>query len=214
MCSHDLQEPLRMVTSYLGLLERHNRMEGKSREYMDYALEGASRMKELIDDLLAYSRVDTQRRRFEEVDMNQVLKRVLQNQGEFLEANHATVTADDLPIITADETQMVQILQNLVNNAVKFHGTKPPDVRISCEEQSVFWVLKVQDNGIGIPPQYRERVFEMFQRLHTRSEYDGTGIRLATSRRIAERHGGRIWVESDGSNGSTFCFTIAKGVKA
>ncbi len=212
VASHDLQEPLRMVSTYLGLLERRHgdKLDGSAKEYMDFAVQGAERMRELINDLLAFSRLDTQAKPFVSVDMNGVVKKAVENLRAFIESHQAQVTFDKLPTINADDGQMVQLMQNLIGNAIKFHSVELPEVRISSRENWREYIFSVKDNGIGIASEYQEKIFEMFQRLHTREEYEGTGIGLAISKRIVERHGGRIWVESDGKNGSTFNFTIPK----
>jgi PAS domain S-box-containing protein len=212
VASHDLQEPLRMVISYLGLLERKysDKLDGDAKMYMKYAVDGSKRMKELINDLLAYSRVGSGGGEFTEVDMNEALSTALTNLGQSIEANHARIEAERLFTITADRTQMVQLLQNLVGNAIKYRSKDDPTVLIGCSEDPVYWTFSVKDNGIGIDPAQHERIFQMFQRLHTREEYDGTGIGLAIAKRIVERHGGSIWVESADGAGSEFFFTIKK----
>ena len=210
IASHDLQEPLRMVSSYLQLLERryHDRLDADANDFIAYAVDGAARMKTLISDLLAYSRVGTRGQPFELVDCSEVMKRVLKNLKVVIDEKHATVTYDPLPQIMADPTQMSQLFQNLISNAIKFHGANPPSVHISAERQNDMWLFSVRDNGIGIEPQYAERIFVIFQRLHNRADYPGTGIGLAICKKIIERHGGMIWVASEIDNGSTFCFTI------
>jgi uncharacterized 2Fe-2S/4Fe-4S cluster protein (DUF4445 family)/signal transduction histidine kinase len=212
IASHDLQEPLRMVTASLGRLERKyvDRLDGEAQQYMGMAVEGASRMRALINDLLAYSRVESGGRDFTTVDMNLALSNALENLSPMIAANHAEVVAEPLPILSADATQMTQLLQNLISNAVKYHGPNPPDILISSclVPDGTEWRFAVRDNGIGIDPAYQEKIFQMFQRLHTRDEYEGTGIGLAIAKRIVERHGGKIWVESEEGSGSTFFFTI------
>jgi signal transduction histidine kinase len=216
IASHDLQEPLRMVIASLGILEKKygDNIDDQVKQYIDIAIEGASRMRNLIDDLLAYSRVESSGKEFADVDMNLVLSDTLTNLGKTMAENHAVIKADPLPTIVADGIQMYQLLQNLVSNAIKYHGDAPPLVKISISCSTSFdeWVFSVRDNGIGIDPKYQEKIFQMFQRLHSRDEYEGTGIGLAIVKRIVERHGGRIWVESEIGDGSTFFFTIPKRI--
>jgi light-regulated signal transduction histidine kinase (bacteriophytochrome) len=214
--SHDLQEPLRMVSSYLRLLERRygDKLDDQAKEYIGYAVDGARHMKELIDDLLAYSRLQAEPRPMRTCDLNKVCARAIENLGDAVSRNTATITVEPLPTVKADEVQMVQLFQNLLSNAVKFHHGEGPNVKVRATEGADAWTLSVQDDGIGIEPQYHQRIFEMFSRLHPRDEYEGTGIGLAVARRIVERHGGRIWVESEGMHGSTFFFTLPKNGKS
>ena len=210
VASHDLQEPLRMVTSYLQLLERRykDRLDGDALEFINYAVDGSNRMKTLISDLLAYSRVGTRGKEFALTDCEEILGRVLGNLQISLEENRAKVTHDPLPKLMADDVQLESLFQNLIGNAVKFHGKKPPKIHVGVKKDEKDWIFSVSDNGIGIDPQYFERIFIIFQRLHNREEYPGTGIGLAISKRIVERHGGRIWIESQPEKGSTFFFTL------
>jgi light-regulated signal transduction histidine kinase (bacteriophytochrome) len=214
VASHDLQEPLRMVSSFLQLLQRRyaGELDETADEYIEYAVDGAKRMQVLIRDLLAYSRVGTRGKPFKPIDMNRTLEVVLTDLGPALDDVDADVQAEPLPTISADETQMRQLLQNLIANAVKFRDDDPPEVRVSAEkvqaDDEPTWRFAVADNGIGIDPQYEDRVFQIFQRLHTRDEYEGTGIGLAMCKKIVERHGGRIWFESEPGQGTTFYFTI------
>ncbi len=212
VASHDLQEPLRMVTTYLNLLKRRygDQLDEKAKEYLDFAVDGGERMKALIIDLLEYSKIDTKGKEFAPVNMNEVLDGVKKMLKAPIHENKAEIMAEPLPTISADVLQMAQLVQNLVGNAIKFHGPKPPKVRISVSESATEWTFAVKDNGIGIDPKNNKKLFQMFNRLHTRKEYSGTGIGLAISKKIVERHGGRIWVESDGKNGSTFLFTIPR----
>jgi signal transduction histidine kinase len=210
VASHDLQEPLRTVTNYLQLMERtfEHQLDPKAKEYIEYAVEGGNRMRELINDVLAYSRVDTQGKKLTPVDMNTVVSKVLTVLKVQIEENKAEIAVDPLPTILADESQIIQVMQNLIANALKFHGPERPLIRISSSPGEREWTFSVKDNGIGIAPQYHERVFEMFQRLHAREQYEGTGIGLAICRKIVDGHGGRIWVESEPEKGATFFFTI------
>jgi len=212
VASHDLQEPLRMVLSYLGLLERRygDKFEGDGRIYLNYAVDGAHRMKALITDLLAYSRVGSTERHFDEVNMNEALSTAMNDLKMAIASTGAVIEVEGLPTIKADRTQMVQLLQNLVGNAIKYHGEKKPVVRIASVSDNGGWTFSVQDNGIGIAQGQHEKIFEMFHRLHLREEYEGTGIGLAIAKRIVQRHGGRIWVESKEGEGSTFYFTIPR----
>jgi signal transduction histidine kinase len=217
VASHDLQEPLRMVTSYVQLLERRYRdqFDADANDFMDFVVEGANRMQQLIKGLLAYSRVGTQGKPFESVDCQRVVGHVLGNLQVAIEDSRATVTHDPLPTVTADPTQLVQLFQNLLGNALKFRNAEPPQIHIGAEWQDngasgkgAQWLFSVQDNGIGLEPQYAEQIFLIFQRLHTRDEYPGTGIGLSICKRIVERHEGRIWVESQLGEGATFFFTL------
>ncbi|MDW5563024.1 MAG: PAS domain S-box protein [Methanomassiliicoccus sp.] len=210
VASHDMQEPLRMVTSYIDLLEHRygQELSPRAREYMAYAVRGAQRMRDLVNDLLAYSRVDMATKPYARVDLNEVMGEVVEHLREAIASNGAEVAVERLPTVWADRTQMGQVLQNLVSNAIKFHGAAPPRVQVFAYLRGEEWVMGVRDNGIGIDPKYAEKLFNMFQRLHTHDEYPGTGIGLAISRKIVERHGGRIWFESEPGKGSTFFFSI------
>jgi len=210
VASHDLQEPLRMVSSYTQLLARRyqDQLDQDAHEFIGYAVDGAERMRRLINDLLAYSRLGTRGKSFGKTDSRQVLEESLANLQTAIGETGATVTHDGLPTVIADESQLTQVFQNLVGNAIKFHGQAPPAIHIGAERKHDEWVFSVRDNGIGIDPQYYERIFVIFQTLHPRDQYPGTGIGLALCKRIVERHGGRIWVESALGEGATFCFTI------
>jgi len=211
VASHDLQEPLRMVASYVQLLERRykDKLDDDASEFINFAVEGTKRMQNLINDLLAYSRVDSQGKPFEPVNMEQILGYTLANLEVAVEESHTIVTHDLLPTVIGDEGQMVQVFQNLVANAIKFHGKEAPRVHISAELKENEWVFSVKDNGIGIEPQYFDRIFIIFQRLHGQ-EYPGTGTGLSIVKRIVERHGGRVWVESEYNKNTTFYFSIPK----
>ncbi len=210
MASHDLQEPLRMVSSYVQLLGRRykGKLDADADEFIGYAVEGAYRMQKLINDLLAYSRIGTQGKDFKPTDCEAVFEQAVYNLQTAVEESGTVVTHDALPTVTADATQLVQVFQNLIGNAIKFRSKELPRVHISAERRRNEWLFFVRDNGIGIDPQYHDRIFAMFQRLHGQGEYTGTGIGLTICRRIVERHGGRIWVESESGKGATFYFTI------
>jgi light-regulated signal transduction histidine kinase (bacteriophytochrome) len=199
-----------MVSSYTQLLERRyaGALDRDARDFIRYAVDGANRMQALIRDLLAYSRVTTRGRPLAPTDSRAALGEALANLEAATKETGATVTNDDLPTVRADPTQLVQVFQNLVGNAVKFGGEEPPRVHVSAERRGREWVFSVKDNGIGIDPQYFDRVFTIFQRLHSPQEYPGTGIGLALCQRILARHGGRIWVDSEPGKGSTFFFAI------
>lgn len=212
VASHDLQEPLRMVTSYLQLLKRRyeDKLDDNARQFIEFATDGADRMKGLIQDLLVFSRVGTQGKEMNSVSLEDVLKETLFNLSMALEESGGEVTHDPLPTIYADDTQMAQVLQNLISNALKFHGNEAPRIHVGAKLDGDRWLISVSDNGIGIEDQYCEGIFEIFQRLHNRDTYPGTGIGLAIVKKIVERHGGRIWVESLPEQGSTFHFTLTK----
>jgi PAS domain S-box-containing protein len=209
--SHDLREPARMVKSFLQLLEQRygEQLDSKAEEYIAYAVDGAERMQEMIKALLDLSRVGTRGKEPAPTDAEAVLERTLTSLSKAIEENDATVTHDPLPTVMADQAQLAQVFQNLIANGIKFQRDGvPPHVHVSAEQKGDKWLFAVEDNGIGIDPEQTERLFQIFQRLHTREEYEGTGIGLALCRRIVERHGGRIWVESEVGAGSTFYFTL------
>jgi PAS domain S-box-containing protein len=212
VASHDLQEPLRMVASYTQLLAEHyeGQLDDKAKKFIDYAVDGAVRMHRLINDLLAFSRVNTQGEALELTDSHSVLGKALRNLSVAIEENRAIVINDDLPMVCADATQMIQLFQNLIGNAIKFRSHELPRIQVSACDLGREWRFSVKDNGIGIDMQYVDKVFVIFQRLHTRQEYPGTGIGLAICKRIVERHGGRIWFDSEPGKGSTFYFTLPK----
>lgn len=211
VASHDLQEPLRMVTSYLQLVEHRykDKLDSDAGEFIAFAVDGASRMKSLINDLLAYSRVQT-RQQLALFDMQTVLDRVVNNLQVTIEETGAVITYDPLPKLTGDENQFVQLFQNLIGNAIKFRGEHAPQIHIGVTKNKREWELCVRDNGIGIDKPYLERIFIIFQRLHGQGKYPGTGIGLAICKKVVERHGGRIWVDSQPGEGSIFYFTIPK----
>jgi len=199
-----------MVSSYVSLLARRykDKLDSNAEEFINYAVDGAQRMQQLINDLLSYSRVTTRGKPFVPTNCEEVFKRVEMNLKIAVEENKARVEHDPLPTVTADTVQLERLFQNLIGNAVKYHGKEDPEVRVSAEKNSKVWTFSVKDNGIGIGPDDRERVFGIFQRLHTREEYPGTGIGLAVCKKIVERHGGEIWVESELDKGSVFKFTM------
>jgi signal transduction histidine kinase/HAMP domain-containing protein len=212
VASHDLQEPLRMVSSYTQLLERRysDKLDDDAREFIGYAVDGANRMQRLINDLLEFSRVSTRGKPPERTDVAEVLGNVRLNLSVAIEETGALVTNDLMPVVRADAGQLGQLLQNLVGNGIKFRNGGNPQVHVRAVENEDHWEFSVRDNGIGIEQQYFDRIFVIFQRLHTKGDYPGTGIGLALCKRIIERHGGKIWVESKPAEGSTFFFTIPK----
>jgi len=212
VASHDLQEPLRMVTSYIQLLARRyqNRLDSDAEEFINFAVDGATRMHILINDLLAYSRVGTRSKPFEPTNCETILQQSLDNLKMTMEESGAVVTHDSLPTVMADDLQLGQLFQNLIGNAIKFHGEEPPRVHVSVRPDGNQWAFSVRDNGIGIAPESAERIFLIFQRLHGKEKYPGTGIGLAVCKKIVECHGGRIWVESELGKGATFYFTLPK----
>ncbi len=210
VASHDLQEPLRMVTSFVQLLQ--HRYQGKldkdADEFIFYAVDGASQMQRLINDLLKYSRVGTHGKTLEPTNCNIVITHAISNLSKTIKEADAVINIDHLPTISADYTQLVQLFQNLISNAIKYHGKKQPEILIRATSKGDNWLFSVRDNGIGIDNDYIDKIFVIFQRLHNKSKYPGTGIGLSICKKIVERHGGRIWVESKPGQGSTFYFTI------
>jgi light-regulated signal transduction histidine kinase (bacteriophytochrome) len=208
--SHDLQEPLRMVSSFVQLLEKRykGRLDGDADDFIMYAVDGANRMDRLITDLLAYSRVGSRGREFKQVLSEVVLDHALSNLQVAIEQSGAVITRDPLPEVIGDDIQLTQLFQNLIGNAIKFCMDRPPCIHVSADQQGNKWVFSVRDNGIGIATEYFGRIFSIFQRLHNRKDYPGTGIGLAICKKVVERHGGRIWVESEPGVGSIFFFTI------
>jgi light-regulated signal transduction histidine kinase (bacteriophytochrome) len=212
VASHDLQEPLRAISGYLKLLQQRfpEHVDTKAREYVGGVVEAAGRMQTLIRDLLAFARVGSPSTSTEAVDLNKALADALRNLGAATESAGATVSSERLPLVSLDYSLAVQLFQNLIGNAIKFRGLEPPQVHVSAREEGDQCVVSVRDNGIGIDPHYHQRIFQVFQRLHTRKQYPGTGIGLALCKRIVERSGGRIWVESQIGNGSVFCFALPR----
>jgi len=211
--SHDLQEPLRMVSSFTGLLQRDykGKLGSEADEFIRYIFDGAKRAQAMINDLLEYSRVGIRGGKFIPTDCEKVLERVLHNLRLAIDENNAKISYDSLPKIMADEAQMLRLFQNLIANAIKFHGNQPPVVHIGAERKDDKWLFSVRDNGIGINPEQSERIFMIFQRLHPIGQYSGTGIGLAICKKIVERHGGEICLMSEPGKGSTFYFTIPAG---
>ena len=201
-----------MVSSYTQLLAKRyeGQLDEKTQKYIHYAVDGAIRMQTLINDLLAYSRIGTRGQPLEPTDSHAALGEAMRNLVALIAENRAIITNDNLPTVRADASQLVLVFQNLLANAIKFRGADTPSIHVSAQDRGREWVFAVKDNGIGIEPQHAERVFVIFQRLHTREEYPGTGIGLAVCKRIVERHGGKIWFESEPGNGTTFFFTIPK----
>ena len=214
IASHDLQEPLRMMVSYLSLLEKRHKnvLDPQAEEYLRNALAGGARMRQLIDDLLEYSRVDSLCKDAAPVNMNEVLENTIEVLTPTIHESKADIFVGPLPTIMAERTQMLQLMQNLVANAIKFHGQERPMVRITAEPGEECWTFSVKDNGIGLNVEYSDKIFQMFQRLHNQREYSGTGVGLAIAKKIVERHGGRIWVESEEGKGAAFFFTIPNSV--
>ncbi len=213
VASHDLQEPLRMVSSYTQLLAKRyrGRLDADADDFIAFAVDGAARMQKLIQDLLAYSRVGTRNLERQAVSMDSVLEYATDMLQLVIKDTDAAVTHESLPSIKVDERQMTQLFQNLISNAIKFRGQEPPRIHVSATRLDGEWLFSVHDNGIGIEPQYADRIFVIFQRLHNRDDYPGTGIGLAICKKIVERHGGRIWMESEPGKGSTFFFTVPDG---
>ncbi len=210
VATHDLQEPLRAVASCVQLLQKRYEggLDGQAHEFIAHAVDGTKRMQTLINDLLAYSRISTHAQVFASTNCEMVLQEALANLMVAIAESGAAVTRDPLPTVSGDATQLTQLFQNLVGNALKFRGGRPPQIHIGAVRNDHEWRFSVADNGIGMEPQYFERVFLVFQRLHTRKDYQGTGIGLAICKKVVERHGGRIWAESEPGQGATFCFTI------
>ena len=209
--SHDLQEPLRQIAIYSQLLGRRYaaQLDGKASEYLGYCIEGAQRMEMLIRDLLAYSQATKSSALPDElVDTNEVLEAVLKNLSTTIQETGAVLTVAHLPKVRGDRVPLIHVFQNLISNALKYRGKELPKVNISAEESEGSWRFAVRDNGIGIPKAYHDQIFGLFKRLHDRNEYPGTGIGLAICQKVVERYGGRIWVESEGRQGSTFFFTL------
>lgn len=213
VASHDLQEPLRAVVGCVQILQKRytGHLDARAHELVNHAVDGVRRMQTLIDDLLAYSRVGTRGKSFGKTDCHAVLQVALANLAAAIEESDAIITNDRLPTVDADEAQLTQVFQNLLSNAIKFRGEDQPRIHVGAQPQRGGWIFSIQDNGIGIEPEYFERIFVIFQRLHTRNDYPGTGIGLAICKKIVERHGGRMWVESEPGKRTTFFFNMPAG---
>jgi light-regulated signal transduction histidine kinase (bacteriophytochrome) len=210
VASHDLQEPLRMVASYTQLLQRRykGRLDAAADEFIAFAVDGATRMQGLINDLLAYSRLGTHGKPLAEASCAEAFERAVANLREAIRESGAQVTSESLPVVRGDATQLAQLFQNLIGNALKFRRSVTPLVHVAARYNDREWLFSVRDNGIGIEARHLDRIFAIFQRLHTREQYPGSGMGLAICKKIVERHGGRIWVESQPGKGSTFWFTL------
>ena len=210
--SHDLREPLRTITSFIQLLKKRysGKLDRDADDFIGFIVDGADRMQQLIDDLLRYVRVDSKGKPLEPVDSTVPLKLALDNLGTVMAETGASVISDGLPVILGDRVQLIQLFQNLIGNAVKFKDEHPPEIMVSCSGEGEFWRFSVKDNGIGINPADSERIFDIFTKLHSREQYEGTGIGLAVCKKIVERHGGTIGVESASGKGATFHFTLRK----
>ncbi len=215
IASHDLREPLRVMSGYLDLLREDfgEILTEDGLNYIKSAMKSGDRMSALIDDLLKYSRVGAQARELERTELEVLVKQATENLGKVIEETKAEITTDELPTVVADPSLIVQLLQNLISNAIKFRGDNPPIVHVGAQREGDRWVISVTDNGIGFAPKDEKRVFEIFQRLHSASEYPGTGIGLAICKKIAEQHGGRIWAESATGTGTAFHFTLQAAEK-
>jgi signal transduction histidine kinase len=211
VASHDLQEPLRMVATYTQLLSERYRgkLDADADKYIHYAVDGALRMQVLIKDMLAFSKIGRQGNEFEQIDCNALMETVLENLQTAIKESGASVFYDHLPTVKADGSQLMQVLQNLVANGIKFRSAEPPVIQITGKKKDREWAFSISDNGIGIAPEYAEVVFVIFKRLHTRTEYAGSGIGLSICKKIVEHHGGRVWVESEPGHGCTFKFTLS-----
>jgi len=208
--SHDLQEPIMVVAGFVNLLAKRykGKLDEKADEFIEHAVDGTKRMQVLIKDLLDYSRVGSTGKSFTPTDCLSALDKAVFNLQIVLKESGAVITHDDLPTVMADSSQLIRLFQNLISNAIKFRGKEAPKIHISAKQKEGEWIFSFKDNGIGIDPKFSDQIFVMFQRLHTKKEYPGTGIGLATCKKIIERHGGRIWVESEPGKGSTFFFAI------
>jgi chemotaxis family two-component system sensor kinase Cph1 len=215
VASHDLQEPLRTITRFTQLLEKRykGKLDQDADEFIGFIVSGTKRMHQIINDLLTYSRLNTRKEPLAPMKLEDALQRAMQNLSYVLEESGGGVRYDEMPTIVADESQMTQLFQNIIGNAMKFHGEEAPQVEISAARKGNDWIFSVRDNGIGIDPKYKDRIFEIFQRLHTNEEYPGTGIGLAIAKKIVERHEGRIWMESEPGKGTTINFTLPVDAK-
>jgi light-regulated signal transduction histidine kinase (bacteriophytochrome) len=216
IASHDLQEPLRMVTSFLSQLEKkyNDQLDDKARQYIHFATDGAARMRQVILDLLEFSRVSKQLSAVEQVDVQVILDEALRMNKMLIEEKKARIIQGEMPVINASKTPILQLFQNIIGNALKYsHAERNPEITIGSDASKEEWIFYVKDNGIGIDERFFEKIFVLFQRLHGKTEYSGTGIGLAICKKIVDAYGGRIWVESTEGIGSTFYFTIKKKLK-
>jgi len=208
--SHDLKEPLRMITSFLQLLQKKYsaELDEEANDFINYAVDGAKRMNIMINDLLEYSRIGSTERKYEYLQSEKIIETVIKNLKPSIEESNAIITYDPLPLIYANEYMMIQLFQNIISNAIKYRGEETPKIHVSTDYIDEEYIFSITDNGIGIDQKYLERIFKIFQRLHTHEKYEGTGIGLAISKRIIQKHRGKIWVESELGKGTTFYFTI------
>ena len=216
IASHDLQEPLRKVASFCGLLQQEysQQLDDDGRRYLDFAIDGASRMSKLVQDLLRYSKIGSELSFDQNADSEAAIKLAIQNLEGAIADSQAEITFDRLPSLIAEPREISQLFQNLIGNAIKYRSEEPPRIHVSALDKDDLWQFSIADNGIGIEPEFRDRIFRIFQRLHSRNEHSGTGIGLAICKRVVDQLGGKIWVESnpafDSAQGSTFCFTVPK----
>lgn len=210
VCSHDLQEPLRVISNYTQLLAKryHDQLDDDANEFVEYIVDATKRMQELINDLLLYSRVQTKGQAFRNTDCHERAQTAISNLTLAIEESGANISLEPLPTILADGSQMLQVFQNLISNAIKFRAERPLQIQLSATKAENAWLFSVTDNGLGIDMKYADRIFIIFQRLHNREQYPGSGIGLAICKKIVERHGGKIWIESQPGEGTTFNFTI------
>jgi light-regulated signal transduction histidine kinase (bacteriophytochrome) len=208
--SHDLKEPLRMITSFLQLLKKRysNELDEDANDFINYAVDGAKRMDMMINDILEYGLIEKNKVESDHLNCEKIIETVLINLKSLIEENKAFVTYDPLPTIYANDHQMIQLFQNLIGNAIKYRGKKNPEIHISAEKRENEYLFSVEDNGIGIDQKHLERIFTIFQRLHSREEYEGTGIGLAIVQKIIQQYGGKIWAKSELGTGTTFYFTL------
>lgn len=213
VCSHDLQEPLRVISNYTQLLAKRYTgrvLDESAHEFIEFTVDATKRMQELINDLLLYSRVQTKGQEFADTDCSLIAELAIANLKIAITESGAKLHCDPLPTVKGDSSQLLQLFQNLISNAIKFRSEKPPEIYISAEDTGSAWQLTVRDNGLGFDKKYERRIFIIFQRLHTKEMYPGSGIGLAVCKKIVERHGGRIWVDSEPNKGSSFHFTLPK----
>ena len=210
VASHDLREPLRMITSFLQLLERRyaDKLDQDANEFIDFAVEGAKRLDNMINDLLEYSKISNKEKEFVSLELENILKEALMNLVVQIEESNVVISYDPLPNVYGDEKLLVMLFQNIIGNAIKYRRSETPKIHISAKKENDHYIISFKDNGIGIDPKHLERIFIIFQRLHRNDEYEGTGIGLAIVENIVHQHGGQIWVESELGKGTTFHFTI------